>query len=164
MVSLFHLFDPQKWSKLRKKAHFRDPFFEIAPASSHPTSPRVHRVRKRGPTRGPFRFLEGSKGSIKAGNVQVFVRPWSFDKWLPALDAALASFSPLEVARRIATSRALPVFTIRLEAYQNSGVGHASRPRHCHRSQPRLGDYRTGVRLWLSRANQCARLGVGERL
>ena len=23
---------------------------------------------------------------------QVFVRPWSFDKWIPALDAALASF------------------------------------------------------------------------
>ena len=52
---------------------------------------------------------------------QVFVRPWSFDKWLRAPPSH--PLEPPEAARRLAMSRALPVFSVRLGACRSFFAG-----------------------------------------
>ena len=65
---------------------------------------------------------------------QVFVRLWSFDKWLLVLDGPPSSppLGPLEAARNVKSSARLLCPPERTSEFL--GVGHAVRPRHCHRS------------------------------
>ena len=96
---------------------------------------------------------------------QVFVRPWSFEGWLRALDAALASFRETRgciVHGNVKSSARLLCPPGRILEFQGWDTPYAHDNRHC--SQSRLWDNGAGVSLWLSRADQRACLGIGAFL